>query len=251
MDQEYLNLLVDLHKHTERQGPGSAKMTKKAINLAGISSSTKLNIADMGCGTGASTIVLAKELKANITGVDFLEEFLDILAKKSNELDLGSYINTLNCSIDQLPFKDEEFDVIWSEGAIYNIGFEKGVNYWKKFLKKDGKLVVSEITWLTEDRPDHLEKYWKEAYPEIASASEKMRILEKAGFSPIAYFVLPENCWLDHYYLPLNKTYDNFAKRNSSKPHTSEIIQTSKQEQKLYEANRNYYSYGVYIAQKV
>ena len=29
--------------------------------------------------------------------------------------------------MDALPFENEELDLIWSEGAIYNIGFEKGV----------------------------------------------------------------------------------------------------------------------------
>jgi len=37
--------------------------------------------------------------------------------------------------MDDLPFQDEELDLIWSEGAIYNIGFERGLIEWRKFLK--------------------------------------------------------------------------------------------------------------------
>jgi ubiquinone/menaquinone biosynthesis C-methylase UbiE len=74
----------------------------------------------------------------------------------------------------RLPFNDEEYDVIWSEGAIYNIGFEKGVKDWKRFLKTGGMMVVSEITWLTAERPSELQEYWKNEYPEIDTASSKI-----------------------------------------------------------------------------
>ena len=62
---------------------------------------------------------------------------------------LSEKITTLCCSMDNLPFGDEEYDVIWSEGAIYNIGFERGVIDWNRYLKVGGLLVVSEITWIT------------------------------------------------------------------------------------------------------
>ena len=38
---------------------------------------------------------------------------------------LSEKVTTLCCSMDNLPFGDEEYDVIWSEGAIYNVGFEE------------------------------------------------------------------------------------------------------------------------------
>lgn len=39
------------------------------------------------------------------------------------------------CSMENLPFGDREYDIIWSEGAIYNIGFERGVIDWNRYLK--------------------------------------------------------------------------------------------------------------------
>ena len=81
--------------------------------------------------------------------------------------------------MDNLPFEDEECDVIWSEGAIYNIGFERGVRDWRRYLKAGGLLVASEITWLTGSRPQELQKYWDDEYPERDVASSKLRVLEK------------------------------------------------------------------------
>jgi SAM-dependent methyltransferase len=100
--------------------------------------------------------------------------------------------------MDTLPFADEEFDVIWSEGAIYNMGFEAGVSAWRRFLKPGGKLIVSEITWLTAERPSALQSHWDAEYPEIDVASAKIGILERRGFTPEGYFYLPTSCWIDN-----------------------------------------------------
>ena len=135
------------------------------MELAGLDRSRPLKIADIGCGTGASTILLAKELDADITAVDFLPEFLDELQIRASEQGVADRITTLNCSMDALPFEEGEFDVIWSEGAIYNIGFEAGVSAWRRFLKPGGKLIVSEITWLSATRPAELQSHWHSEYP--------------------------------------------------------------------------------------
>jgi SAM-dependent methyltransferase len=82
----------------------------------------------------------------------------------------------------------EEFDVIWSEGAIYNMGFAAGVSAWRRFLKPGGKLIVSEITWLTADRPAELQSHRDAEYPEIDVASAKIGILERQGYIPEGYF---------------------------------------------------------------
>lgn len=149
------------------------------------SGKTGLKIADIGCGTGASTLVLAKALDASVTAVDFLPDFLhdlDIAAERQN---LGKMITTLSTSMDALPFEEQSLDAIWSEGVIYNIGFANGIKAWRRFLKPDGILAVSELTWLTQARPAELEQHWNREYPEVNTASAKMAILEGNGFSPL------------------------------------------------------------------
>jgi ubiquinone/menaquinone biosynthesis C-methylase UbiE len=247
-----LQLLIDLHKNAHRQGPGGAIETIKALNLARIDRSAQLKIADIGCGTGASTLLLAQHLKnAQIIAVDFLPEFLEVLEKKAKVLGVSDRIATLACSMDDLPFADEEFDLIWSEGAIYNMGFEKGVRDWHRFLKPEGVLVASEITWITDIRPEEIQKYWENEYSEIDIASAKIRILEKHGYSPIGYFVLPEYCWLDNYYQPLQNRYEAFLNQHGNSKEACAIVEAEKQEIEMYEEYKANYSYGVYIAKKL
>ena len=244
-------LLVDLHKRAKRQGLGGDVETRKAIDLAMLDPSAPLKVADIGCGTGASTIQLARLLNAKITAVDFLPEFIEVLKGNAENEGLSKKINPLVCSMENLQFDDEEYDVIWSEGAIYNIGFKKGINDWRRFLKPGGLLVVSEITWITSDRPSEIQKYWEAEYPEIETASSKINILEKNGYSPVAYFVLPEHCWLENYYRPLQNSFAEFIVRNANNENAQAIVETEKEEISLYEKFKKHYSYGVYIARKL
>ncbi|MBN2281854.1 MAG: methyltransferase domain-containing protein [Candidatus Marinimicrobia bacterium] len=243
------DLLVDLHQHNHRQGPGSDETTRKAIHLMGTVNFEK--IADIGCGTGGQTLILAQNFKGTVTAVDLFPIFLNKLQTQAEQHHLSHKIKTLVASMEDLPFEKEEFDLIWSEGAIYNMGFEKGLQYWKDFLKPGGYLAVSEISWTLDKRPSQIEEYWQNHYPEIDTVSGKIKILEKQGFSPLAHFLLPENDWIDHYYLPLQSQMPAFLERYPDNPLAQKISKAEKEEFQFYQKFKNYYSYGFYIGKKL
>lgn len=244
-------LLIDLHKDGHRQGPGGDAETELALDLTTIDRSAPLRIADIGCGTGASAILLARLLpNARITAVDFLQDFLDVLARRAASAGVADRISPLARSMDDLPFADGELDVIWAEGAIYNIGFEKGVAGWRRFLKAGGLLVASEITWLADARPAELQDHWDREYPGIDVASAKIEILEKHGYSPLGYFVLPPRCWLDEYYRPMQARFADFLDRHGNSEDAREVVAAEQREIDLYDKHKAHYSYGVYVARK-
>lgn len=245
-----LTLLADLHKAGLRQGPGSPDVTRRAMVLAGLDGSRPLEIADIGCGTGAASLELARILDARITAVDFLPSFLDVLRQRAQAQGLGRII-TLEASMDALPFTDASFDVIWSEGAVYNMGFEAGIAAWKRFLKPGGKLVLSEITWTTAARPQTITDYWTAQYPEIDTASAKLAVLERHGYRPEGYFLLPPCCWQEHYYGPLRERFPAFLDRHEHSPQAAAIVAAEEKEMALYQKYGQFYSYGMYVAAKV
>jgi len=244
------DLLIDLHKGNKRQGPGGIEHTKQALALSGLDRAKPLLVADLGCGTGCSTFVLAEHLNANILAVDLFEDFLHVLSEGARKRGLDYKIKTLARSMEDLPFEESSLDAIWSEGAIYNIGFEKGVEYFKRFLKPGGILAVSEITWLTKDRPKEIQHHWDAEYPEIATASDKVKILEHHGYFLNGYFPLPVSSWLDNYYSPLESTFTSFLSKHVSDD-AQAIVEAERTEIALYKKYSAYYSYGFYIAKKV
>lgn len=245
-----LELLVDLHRAQDRQGPGGDAETRRAMELAGLDRTRPLKVADIGCGTGASTVLLARELDAEITAVDFLPEFLRVLEQRAGDHGVADQVTTLACGMEDLPFGDGEFDVIWSEGAIYNMGFEAGVSAWRRHLKPGGKLVVSEITWLTASRPAEIQAHWEREYPQIDVASAKIGLLERHGYAPAGYFVLQPVCWLENYYRPLEGRFEAFSAKHGESDLARATIEANREEIELYEKFSRYYSYGVYIAQR-
>ncbi len=244
------DLLIDLHKNSARQGPGSDKDTLKALSFINIEKNKNLKIADIGCGSGGPTITLAKNLNGKITAVDLIPDFLLELEEKSKKLGLERKIKTLKSSMDNLPFNNQEFDIIWSEGAIYNIGFENGIKKWKDYLKIGGIIAVSEITWITNSRPKEIEDFWTHAYPEIDTASNKIKILENNAYSLIGYFYLTPNSWIENYYKPIENKLDAFRKKYADSKLAKKIIEENIAEIELYHKYKNYYSYGFYIARK-
>jgi SAM-dependent methyltransferase len=246
-----LALIVDLHKDGARQGPGGDAETALAVTLSGLRGASDLRIADIGCGTGASTLVLARELDAHITAIDMVPDFLETLQATAERAGLADRIETRAATMEALPFADASLDAIWSEGAIYSMGFAAGVAAWRRFLKPGGILAVSEITWFTDDRPDEIERHWTAGYPEIDTASEKMAVLEAMGFAPIGYFTLPERCWRDAYYRPMEARFDAFLARHRHSPEARAVVEAERAEIALYEGYAAYYGYGYYIARKV
>jgi SAM-dependent methyltransferase len=246
-----LQLLIDLHKEGQRQGPGGDAETRLAVALSGLKGTAGLRIADIGCGTGASTLVLADELDADITAVDFLPEFLAALEEAARRAGVADRITTLSASMESLPFEAGAYDAIWAEGAIYNMGFAAGAEAWRAYLKPDGILAVSELTWLTDRRPTELLSHWEQEYPEVDTASGKIAVLERLGYSPIGYFPLPEHCWLDNYYRPMQERFPAFLDRQGNSDAARAVVAAEQTEIALYERHRAFVSYGYYIARKI
>ena len=242
-------LICNYFKSLERQGPGSPEATQKALSFIN-ELSEKSQIADIGCGTGGQTITLAEYTKGQITGIDRFPDFIEIFNKNAAKALCSDRVKGITGSMDHLPFQNEELDLIWSEGAIYNIGFERGMNEWNRFLKKNGFIAVTEVSWFTPERPAEIEDFWMDAYPEINTIPAKTAQMEKAGYIPTAHFILPEKCWTEHFYAPQVSLQEAFLKEHPENNAVKDFIANQRYEQSLYHKYKEYYGYVFYIGQK-
>ena len=244
-----LKLIYEYYSTIERQGPGSPEVTIKALSfIDNLTNESK--IVDIGCGTGGQTIVIANHTPGYITGIDLSPIFINIFNVNSQKLNLQNRVNGIVGSMDNLPFQNEELDLIWSEGAIYNIGFQRGINEWYKFLKKGAFLAVSEASGFTQERPVEIDEFWNNEYPEIDTISNKVTQMEKAGYIPIATFVLPENCWTENFYVPQVSAQEKFLQKYVGNKTAEELVENQRHEAELYYKYKEFYGYVFYIGKK-
>lgn len=244
-----LNIIYDFFSNSERQGPGSPEETLRALSfINGLTEKSK--IADIGCGTGGQTMVLGQNTPCEIIGVDAWPDFIDQFNQNARSKNLQNRVKGIVGNMENLPFEEEELDLIWSEGAIYNIGFERGLNEWRKFLKKGGYIAVTENTWFSEDRPDEIQDFWQKAYPEIDTIPNKVAQMQKAGYLPIATYVLPETIWIA-YYTWQTLRRDAFLKKYAGNKAVEKFIDAQRYEAELYDKYKEYYGYVFYIGKKI
>jgi ubiquinone/menaquinone biosynthesis C-methylase UbiE len=244
-----LNIIYDYFSNTERQGPGSSEITLKALSfINGLTETSK--IADIGCGTGGQTMVLAQNTVSEIIGVELWPDFIKQFNQKAQSLNLQDRVKGVVGNMENLPFQEEELDLIWSEGAIYNIGFKRGLNEWRKYLKQGGYIAVTENTWFTDERPVEIQDFWQKAYPEIDTISNKVAQMQNAGYLPIAAFIVPETCWTD-YYMQQPKMQESFLKKYTGNKSAEEFVAYQRYEAALFDKYKAYYGYMFYIGKRI
>jgi SAM-dependent methyltransferase len=244
-----LDIIVKTHVGLERQGPGSPEMTIKALNF--LDNPNKISRAiDLGCGTGGQTMVLAQNITGNIIGVDIVPDFINVFNDNAKKLNLQEKVNGIVGSIENLSFQKEEFDLIWSEGVIDSIGFEKGLTYWNGFLKKNGYIAVTCPSWLSDEQPVEIERFWVNAGSGLDTIGHNVSIMQKAGYNFIAAFTLPEKCWIDNYFIPRDAAEKIFLEKYIGNNFVENYIINNKYEVDLYSKYKQYYGYVFYIGKK-
>ncbi len=244
------NLICEYFSLLERQGPGSPEETLKALGFIDPLNEDS-HIADIGCGTGGQTMVLAQNAPGKFTGMDLFPRFIDLFNANARNSGLEERVHGIVGDMNSLPFQEEELDLIWSEGAIYNIGFERGITEWRKFLKPGGFLAVTEASWFTETRPAGIHDFWMDAYPEIGTIPAKVAQMQKAGYIPVATFILPETCWTDHFYVHQVKAREIFLEKYRGNPMAEGLAANERHEAELYARYKTYYGYVFYIGRKI
>lgn len=245
------SLICEYFSSVERQGPGSPETTIKALSFID-NLTEKSYIADLGCGTGGQTMTLAQNVHGRIIGLDLFPDFINRFNCNAERLNLQDRVKGVVGSMtEELPFENEELDLIWSEGAIYNIGFERGLNEWRHYLKRGGYIAVSESSWFTEERPAEIHDFWMAHYPEMDTIPTKVAQMQKAGYIPIATFIISEDCWTKHFFAPQHEAQKKFLAKYAGNKIAEDLVASQRYGEELYYKYKDFYGYVFYIGRKL
>lgn len=239
-------LLIESHLNLDRQGPGSEEMTLKALSfIDNLDENSK--IVDIGCGSGTQSLIIANATKTKVLGIDMIPEFIDVLnQRKDND---GKVEGLVGDALD-LKLEKESLDLIWSEGMIDSIGFEKALTYWNDFLKQGGYVAVTSPSWITSHHPEEIDKFWKDSGSALYSVEDNIESMEKAGFSFVAAFTIPESCWTDNYYGPREKAEKELLEKYPENEMVKGYVDAMHYEVELYKKHKKDYGYVFYIGKK-
>ena len=110
--------------------------------LDNIKNIEKLDILDLGCGGGLTCEPLSR-LKANVTGIDFIKENINIAKKHALKSNLN--IKYIHADLETLNIK-KKYDLILMLEIIEHLdNWEQRISQIKKNLKKNGTVIFSSI----------------------------------------------------------------------------------------------------------
>lgn len=186
-------------------------------------------IVDIGCGSGVVTVELALLSNGTVVGVDIDQTGLERLRCRAEESGLKNRVETVNCSMHDMKFAADSFDIVWSEGSIFVIGFERGLAQWRRFVRPGGFLVV------------HARKI---------EIDRRVSMISELNYRLVGKFLVPEDAWVNQYYGPLEKRVDALRQKYSDHAGVLALLKTVQREIEEFKQNPEYHGSMFYICQK-
>lgn len=247
-DMTLLEAMTLLYEPLERQGPGDDAFAHVLLErLPGLPA--KPQIADLGCGTGHSSLLLARHFQSSILCVDFLEPFLARLEADAAKEGLSSRIKIHAADMAALGPDFGNLDLLWSEGAAYNLTFAGALEAWRPLLKPGGIAVISEMSWFGDLRPARAARFWAEAYPQMGDEPTNLAHACAHGFEPLLVERLPSKAWWDNFYTPLLRRVEALKDHHSER--LQQVLEETKKEAEIFSESSEHLGYSYYILKAI
>jgi SAM-dependent methyltransferase len=196
------------------------------------------------------TLELARLSGGVVAAVDNHRSFLEELNRRARAAEIPDQVKTVQADMGALPFAPGSLDLLWSEGAIYIMGFEAGLRAWRPLLRPNGHIAVTEAAWIKEDPPEPLARFWAEGYPAMTTRQGNVRIAESCGYRVLDHFALPAEAWWTHYYTPMEERLPELRRRHAEDPDALAALDEEAKELDLHRDHGDYYGYVFYVLQR-
>ena len=241
-----------------RLNPGDEASTLRALNMlrsAGSGREGKAalrfrRILDLGCGCGGQTLSLARYTEGSILALDNHQAYLDELRRRAEAAGLSGRIHPVLKDMRTLTADDGPFDLIWSEGALFIIGFREGLAACRSLLTPGGGLAVSELCWLHPDSPADCRRLFSEMYPDMTDVEAALSAIRASGYELLGYFTLPESAWWTSYYHPVEERLRLLRKRQAGNGENLSLIESVQKEIDTYRQYSAYYGSVFFVMRR-
>lgn len=242
-------IFFEVFEPLPRQGPGSRTCAERALELCGELPSTP-SILDLGCGAGGQTLQLLELTEArSIVAIDSYAPLIERLRRLIAEQSLTDRIHPRVADIGNPDHPPECFDLIWSEGALYNIGIDAALRLYREALRPGGYFAFTEAVWLTEDPAPEVRQSFED-YPEMGRVPDVLAKIEAAAFSTVGHFLLPDEAWWNEFYSPMEQRIELLRTHYAGDPEALAALDEIAREPAMHRSFGDEYGYQFFVARR-
>jgi SAM-dependent methyltransferase len=246
----------ELFRGLDRLGPGDEETTLAVLERVRPFLPAEPLVADMGCGVGASALVLARAIPAaRVIAIENHPPFVDRLLERAASEGLSKRVtprvgdmgDPQHCGFDA-----GSLDLIWAESSIYTVGREHALRVWRDLLRPGDCMVFSDVVWTasTEARSPTTVDFWAQEYPAMTDCGAVSRQLFEHGLRLIGEIEMPRSAW-SNYYDPVRARIAAIRAGVEPESVLDRVLATMEDEIALFDSDDRSYASMFFIAQKI
>lgn len=241
-------IFFEVFESLPRQGPGSFACTRRALALCRELPSSP-RVLDLGCGSGAQTLHLASLIEGSILAIDSHPPLVERFHAQLEDRGLSDRVEARVADMSALDLPSESFDLVWSEGALYNLGLESALPMCASLLRPGGYLAFTDAVWRSEDPPLEAREAFAD-YPTMGRVEDVLALLEARGYSVVDHFDLPEKAWWDDFYRPMERRIEVLRTKYAQDPEALSVLDEIAKEPQMHRRSGHHYGYTFFVARR-
>jgi SAM-dependent methyltransferase len=245
----FREIFFEVYENLPRQGPGNRTCAAKALGLC-----SKLRkfptILDLGCGVGGQTLQLAELTSGFIVAIDSHAPSIERLQAAVAERGLSQRVSAIVGDMASPEQPLESFDLIWSEGALYNIGLRNALHVCNGLLRPGGYLAFTDAVWRKENPPPAVKAGFELDYPTMGWLDDDVAAIQDCGFELVGHFTLPDEAWCDDFYTPMETRIAELRGKYADDVEASAILDQLAEEPEMHRRHSDFYAYEFFVARR-
>ncbi len=245
----FWSIFFEVYESLPRQGPGNHASTAKALGMCHeLPVSPK--VLDLGCGGGAQTLDIAELTSGHIVAVDLHTPFIQRLQAEIERRGLAQRIETCVGDMNHPEFPAGTFDLIWSEGALYNIGMHRALSLCRNLLATGGYLAFTDAVWRKANPPPAVKAGFDLDYPTMGWVTDLVDAIAASGFEVQGHFTLPDDAWWADFYTPMEGRIEALRDKYANDAEATAILDQLAEEPRMHRDYSEYYAYAFFVARR-
>lgn len=242
----FWRIFFELYESIPRQGPGNRASTARALALCRDLPAAPV-ILDLGCGTGGQTLYLAELTRGNIVAVDSHAPSIERLHASIVTHELSGRVSLVVGDMGELKLPPASFDLVWSEGALYNIGIEKALCVCQRLLRPGGYLAFTDAVWRKDNPPPEVKASFDLDYPAMGTVSDILSIVEKSSLALMGHFTLPKKSWWEDFYTPMETRIGELRHKYENDVEILAVLNRLAEEPAMHRKHSGSYAYEFFV----